>query len=735
MSWIRSVMGLLIWTVLASVFSNAFGQSKPRRNLNRPTIGIALEGGGAKGLAHIGVLQWLEEHHIPVDYVAGTSMGGLVGGLYATGLRPAEIQKIVDQINWSEVLAGQTPYRALSFRRKEDLRAYPNRIELGLRGGIATPGGLTSGQAVRIVIDRYLLPYSQPNSFDNLPIPFRCVATDLLTGKAIVFSEGSIGNALRATMSIPGVFAPVRDGDKLYADGGLLNNLPTDVVKQMGADVVVGLHLSVGATDPKKMRTMFEVAGGATGVMIDANVIRGMELADILMTIDVTGYTTLDFSRAGEIIPKGYEAAQAKAKMLEKFRLNDEEWNQYIADRESRRHAAGTVVQFIEAEGVNKDLAQQVSKSLAHFVGGPLDTTALEADLDTLVGIGRFDSLTYSFVERNGRTGLLVTGEEKSYSPPWLKPGFVIDGADPDNVGFTFGTRVTFLDLGGFRSELRTDFALGSRYEVRTEYYRPFTPLSRWFVAPRAGADRTPLNLYVKNDLLAEYRLNTAYGGIDVGFNFDRFSELRFGYQAGYAAANLRIGSPSVPSVSGRTGVSRIRYAMDRLDNPIIPRRGVALIGSASWIDANPGSPEQFPASEAGVLGFKPVSKAASIYGIAAGGTTFGKGDTGLPPFSLGGPGRMAAYGLNEFVTNQYFYGRMGYLHQIGTLPPFLGGGVYFNGHYEVGKAYGPLNPSGLISDVAAGLAVETILGPIMIGGSIGESGHRKWFFQMGKIF
>ena len=701
----------------------------------RPTLGIALEGGGAKGLAHIGVLQWFEEHHIPVDRIAGTSMGGLVGGLYATGLRPSEIRQIINGIPWNEVLVGQVPYPALAFRRKEDLRAYPNRLELGLRGGVSVPGGLNSGQAVLGVIDKYMLPYSQPRSFDDLPIPFRCVATDLVSGKEVIFSSGSISTALRSTMSLPGVFSPVKGKDKIYIDGGLLNNLPTDVVKKMGADFVIGVHLSVGPPDPKKLRTIFEIAGGATGVMIDANVLRGMELSDLLLTIDVAGYSTLDFSRADQIVDKGYQAAQAKASSLERYKLNDDDWNRYIARRESRRVPKIPEVQFVDVRGVDKDIATQVSGALAGYKGTVVDTVKLESDLNTLAGIGRFESLSYSLMERDGQTGLQVTVEQKDYSPPWLKPGFEVNGSDPDNVGFTLASRITFLDLGGYRSELRTDFAFGSTYGIQAEYYRPLRPLSRWFVAPRVGAQRTPLNLYYKSNAVAEYRLNTVYAGADAGYNFDRFSELRFGYQAGYAKAALRIGAPSVPTASGRTGSTRLQYLMDRLDNPIVPRRGVAVVSNFHWFDSNPGGSNSFPSAETNIAAFRRISKPGSVYGVIGGGSTFGHDNIGIPAFSLGGPNRLAAYGLNEFLVNQYWYGRLGYNHQIGELPPFLGRGVYLDARYELAKPYGSPNASGVASDVAVGAIVDTIFGPVTIGGSIGDEGHRKWFFGLGRIF
>jgi NTE family protein len=205
-------------------------QDRPQ---GRPRIGVALEGGGALGLAHIGVLEWFEEHHIPVDYVAGTSMGGLVGGFYATGMSPTELKKLIAGVDWNAVLGDATPYEDLSYRRKEDQRAYPNAFILGLRNGLSLPAGLNSGHQIGLLIDRITLPYYKLESFHTLPTPFRCVATDIVSGKQVVFEQGSLAEALRSTMSIPGAFAPVVDKDRVLVDGGLVNNLPTDVVKQM----------------------------------------------------------------------------------------------------------------------------------------------------------------------------------------------------------------------------------------------------------------------------------------------------------------------------------------------------------------------------------------------------------------------------------------------------------------------------------------------------------------------
>jgi NTE family protein len=701
----------------------------------RPKIAVALQGGGAKGLAHIGVLQWFEEHHIPVDYVAGTSMGGLIGGLYATGHSPAEIKSIVTDIDWHQVLSGEVPYRDLAFRRKEDLRAFPNGLELGLKQGLQPPGGLVSGHQVRLLIDRYVLPYSDGRSFDKLPIPFRCVATDLVSGKSVVFADGSLANALRATMSIPGVFSPIRRDGQILADGGLLNNLPTDLAKQMGADIVIGVHLSTGPVAPANLSSLFQVAGGSSDVMIDANELRGMERADILITVNLPGYTTLDFSRVQQIIPKGYEAANERSRVLQRLRLSDEEWSQYLAQRESRLVKTTPTPQFVEVKGTSADVAKDIQKQFSPFVDKPIDKPVLEEELTRQVGLGRLSSLGYSLINRGDQQGLLISANEKDYAPPWIKPGFTVNGLDPDNVQFTFGARLTIADLGGYRSELRTDFSIGATYSIGTEYYHPLTTTSRWFIAPGVHASRSSVNLYASDTFLAEYKQNQFAGGLDLGYAFDRVSELRVGYETGYLKTSRWTGSPLLPSVSGRTGATRARYAMDRLDNPVIPRRGMALVANGGWIDANPGAKSGFPSAELTFAAFHPVSNPASLYFTASGGTTFSHQQTGLPLFSLGGPGRLAAYGLNQFLTDQYFYFRGGYLHRLGNARSFLGGSLFLDVHYEVAKPYGLPNAPTLPNDGVVGVITQTIFGPILVGGSIGDSGHRKWFFQLGRVF
>src|SRR5256884_425209 len=296
----------------------------PQRH--RPTIGVALEGGGAMGLAHIGVLKWFEEHHIPVDYVAGTSMGGLVGGFYATGMTPEEMQKLIEGLDWREILGDRTPYEDLSYRRKEDQHAYPNSLIFGLRHGLSAPAGLIAGHQIGLLIDRVTLPYFEISSFDDMPVPFRCVATDLVSGQSHVFQGGQLAVALRSTMSIPGAFSPVREGNAVYVDGGLLDNLPTDVVKQMGAEIVIAVHLESAPVEAKDIRSVFGVLNHSVSAMIKENELHSLELADAVVSVPLSEYSTVDYAKSAQIMKRGYEAANARAPLLEAFALDDASW-------------------------------------------------------------------------------------------------------------------------------------------------------------------------------------------------------------------------------------------------------------------------------------------------------------------------------------------------------------------------------------------------------------------------
>jgi NTE family protein len=728
--------GFSCWLTVVVFLIACYGQTDSTTGQAlRPRIGLVLEGGGALGLAHIGVLQWLEEHRIPVEYVSGTSMGGLVGGLYATGHSPAEVKAMVRSINWDKVLQGKTPYRDLSYRRKQDEFDYPNSLEFGLKKGLQFPEGFNSGQDVVMVLDRVSLPYSDVSDFNDLPIPFACVATDLVTSQKFVFRQGSLSVALRSTMSLPGIFSPVRWNAHIFADGGLMDNLPVDVAKQMGATLTVAVHLETAKLEPDASLSSLGVLGSSISTVVAANEMASIEHADILIAVPLQKYGSLDYNKSEELIKLGYEATQQKAAVLNAFAVDEATWQSYLAGRQARQRTTPTP-QFVEVTGTAPKVTEAIENDLQGNVGKPVDIDALEKRLSEIKGEGRFTSLSYQMTEKNGKPGLLVTTAEKPYSPPTVAPLILLDGSNFNGIYFSLGARVTFLDFGSYRAELRNDFVIGSQYGIASQYYRPFSATSPWFVAPSAFANYQLYPIYNQNTFLAEYRKSSAGGGFDLGYIFGRVAQMTIGYTAAYQKFVPKIGSTELlPTVSGRYGATTWRFTLNDVDNPVIPREGQVVTFNTSWLDANPGGAHGFPLAEGRLLKLFRISTPSSTYFSAAGGTTFGNERIGVPTFSLGAGNYFTAYGQNELLTNQYYLFRTGYLRKVLKLPVLLGEGVYFNGLFEVGKVFAPPFKSQVPGDVSGAVVINTIFGPLSVGGAVGTAGHQAVFFKLGRIF
>ena len=703
----------------------------------QPKLGLVLEGGGALGLAHIGVIQYLEEHHIPVRYIAGTSMGGLVGGVYATGPNAAELRDVVKGIKWNQVINGQSAYEDLSFRRKQDAREYPSTLEFGLHEGLQFPSGFNSGQQVDLILDRIALPYSEIKSFDELPIPFACVATDLVTRSEHVFRSGPLDVALRSTMSLPGIFSPVRYQGHVYVDGGLLNNFPVSVAKEMGADIILGIHLEVPKLDPEVPLSSFGVLGQSINAVIAANEREAMKGADVVISVPLQDFSSMDYDKADILIKAGYDAAAANSEELASLAVDEASWSQYLAERGARRGGSPTP-KFVNVTGVDPEIAHSMAQKMSDLAQQPLDTAKLDHEILQLNGTGPFSSLNYSMVQQNGEAGLQIEAQPKPYSPPIVRPLIVIDGSDYNDVFFSLGARITFFDFGGYRRELRNDVILGSQYGIASEYYRPFSSASNWFVAPRIGVSSVQYPLYKGSSLLALYRNRMTGGAVDFGYAFGRAGELRLGYEGGYQHLSPQIGNVAeLPNVSGGTGDVRLQYSLNRLDDPVVPRSGESVKFYTKYFNANPAASEGFPVSELHLQNFWRLSDPSSVFLNAYGGTSYGY-KTGIPAFSLGGVTHFLAFGENELLTNQYYLFQGGYIRKLLQMPPLLGSTIDFLATFEVGKTYqlpnGP-KPPYLPADAAGALVVNTLFGPVEVGGAVGDYGHVKFFFQVGRIF
>jgi NTE family protein len=699
----------------------------------RKRVGLALSGGSALGLAHIGVLKWFEENRIPVDHVAGTSMGGLIGGLYASGLSSAEIEEVVRNVDWEQVFAAGTDYRQMSFRRKEDLRDYPNRFELGLRRGFQAPTGLSAGHGVGLLISKAAAPYSRMDSFDDLPTPFRCVATDLVTGKEVVFGKGDLFDAMRSTMSIPGAFAPLRLGDEVLVDGGTLNNIPVGVVQEMGAELVVAVELNDTDAARYEPTSALSVLNRSISVMVLANELRNLRMANLVLSPNLKGLSATDFLKLDELVSRGYQAAARQEQFLRALSASEEEWQAYLAERRARRRSPEVTPQFVQLEGAVGGTQAELERKLTKYEGRPLDPARLEETLTQFTGLGRYNAADYRFVRRNNQAGLLVRLHQKSYGPPILNTVLDIDGAEINNVIFGLGGRITFMDLGGPSSEWRTDFNLGFRNSIRSEYYWRIkgSPL---FLAPRLFVDYSRQGAYDGNVRVADYRTEKLGGGMDLGIAAGRSNEFRAGFESSHVSAFVFTGSPTLPSFDGGVHLFRALWQFEGVDGPIVPHNGVRASTEVQWVFSSPRVTSSYPVFESRLVLARQFASRSIFLASLAGGTTAGN-TSGAFVFSLGGPFRLSALARSQLIGDNYYYAGFSYLRSLTNEQVTFFGRAYFAVGYELGNAFDDLRRANPFHDGVIGLVAETPLGGVFLGGSIGEQGRRKFFFRVGRLF
>jgi NTE family protein len=728
--------GLISLGLVSSLVCPAGGQQPEVKPASRPKVALVFEGGGALGFAHIGVIEWMEAHHIPVDYVAGTSMGGLVGGLYASGMSSQEITSFVGGINWTTVLSGQVPFQALSYRRKEDKLAFPNRLEFGLKKGLSFPNGLNSGAAVGLLLDQQMLPYYDLKSFDDLPIPFRCVATDLTTGTEHVFKDGSLAQAMRSTMSIPGVFAPVEHGTQVYSDGAAVNNLPVDVARKMGADIVIAVYLDTGAFNRTSLNSLVGVAGRNVEILIAANELNSMKNANILLKADVEKFTSGDFEKSAEIIPKGVEVAQQHSAELEKYAVNDADWRAYLKERSSRRRTHLPEPQFIEVSGMHGVQQTEVANEFQRYVNKPIDEISIQNTIRDLQGTGIYSSISYNLIDKDGKTGLLVRPRIKDYGPPFLNIGVTLLSNDANDIQLGMGGRATFFGVAGPGSELRLNASVGQVAGINGELYKPLIVGKRYFVAPRIYYEHTVSAFFSGSQQLAEYTKEKNGFGVDLGYRFSANAELRVGEDYQWYGESLRIGTPIEQVFHITPFVSNVTFQYLGQDNVQLPTRGTEFRTQYNYLTQRPDSSNGFSQWDSKVSHFTPAGKRGIIFGTGAGGTSFGATGLGLAGFALGGPLRLSAYHQGELLGSDYFLGQTGYFHRLLKLNPVIGDSIYAAGFYEIGKVWnGAGGTPHLPNDIAGALVIKTIFGPIYGGASIGDTDHRKWFFGLGRIF
>jgi NTE family protein len=731
----RSLIGAaLIMTLSVSA------SAQPRRR-----IGVAFGGGSAKGIAHVGVIRWFEEHRIPIDVAAGTSMGGLVGGCFATGMSAAELAEMLSTLNWDE-LFGASTFAYKNVRRKADARAYPSRLEFGLKHGVNPPVSLNSGQQVNLLLQRIAAPYDAIATFDELPTPFRAVAMDLVTSTQVILDRGSLASAMRATMSLPLIFPPVELDGRVLVDGGTMNNVPADVARGMGADVVVAINVGDLSTQTEVSRSMLGLIGNTLDAMMRASTRRGMASADVVLNVPLVekGYGSLDWRRAPALVEEGYRAAEAIRDQLLPYALDPAAYDQWVAERRARRRTSVPTPAFVTFQGVATADQDRMRKVMRHEVGRPLDVRALEADLTQLSGLDRYETVDWRLVSNDsGEVGLLVQARPKPTAPPFLMLGAILENTTSDTFGVSVSARYLSFDVPFSGAEIRLDGTIGSSPSVAAEWYQPLgkSPL---FIAPFAGVSASTYEAVHGEAVIARYDQTLMKAGANVGVNLGAFSDLRAGAYIGRVNATVAVGNPGLPALSGKQTEGVVAWRYDGQDSPVVPSHGVRTIARLDHIFDDPAIDPPLPTGRSSVdltqfeitgTSFHSVNTAGRVFVGWGFGTSFDHKPLPIDQFELGQPFRLGAYNVGELNGDHYYVATAGYLHTLGRLPDFMGGPIYAGAWLENGDAFDDWHAATWRTQTGLGVVMDTLIGPVLFGGTAGFDGRWSWYLAIGRIF
>ena len=709
----------------------------------RPTVGVAFGGGSARGIAHVGVIRWFEEHRIPIDMAAGTSMGGLIGGAFATGMDAKALDEMLKQLNWDEMF-GSSGFAFKNIRRKADARAYPSRLEFGFKRRIIPPTSINNGEQVDWLVGRIAGPYYQIATFDELPTPFRAVAADLLSATRVVLDRGPLSSAMRATMSIPLIFPPVQLDGHVLVDGGVMDNVPADVVRGMGATRVVAINVGDLSDRGTVDYSMFALAGATLDVMMRANTKIGIKDADVIINVPVTGYGSLDWRRSGELIEEGYKAAESMRDRLLPLAVSEAEYARWTAGREARRRTAFPAPAFARVEGFSSSDERHLTDLLALHIGKPFDVTRFETDLSVVSGLDRYETVNWRMVQNPaGETGVLVQGRPKPYGPPFLMLGLNLENTTSEDFRVAVAGRYLRYDLIGSGSELRLDATLGSDPGLAFELYKPLgaTPL---FVAPYAGIVSRTFNVIQDDAVVAGYGQRLSRAGIDMGINLGRESDLRVGAFAGRLTATVDVGNPGLPEVNGKQMVTEIKWRHDSQDSPVIPSRGTAAFTDLQHVFDGPNidPPLESGRTSEGLtqlagesVTFWSRGQRGRLFVLGGAGTSFRDNPLPTDQFALGSPFHLGALDNGEVHGDHYYLLTGGYFHRSGRLPDFMGGPIFLGAWLETGNAFdsgGSMTPR---ANVSAGVVLDTLVGPAILAGSAGFDGRWRTYVGIGRIF
>jgi NTE family protein len=631
----------------------AIAQDRPNP---RPRVGIALSGGGALGLAQIGVLKYFEEHRIPIDYIGGTSMGGLIGGFYATGLTPSELEAIVRDAKWDDLLSSDYQFHDAPIVEKQEWNIQSGTFTLRFGKRLTLPVGINSGQSLALLLSHSTQAYSNLESFDHLPTPFRCVATDLVTGAPAVLDRGSLPKALRATMALPGIFTPVNWEGKVLIDGGVTDNIPVDVVRQMGAEKVIAISLETPRLSAGQFTSLTTVLRQTASISVLQNERQSMAKADLVIHVHLQGVSGTDYERSGELIRQGYAAAQSMSHELEAYQISEPDWQTYITHRRELIRPTREQGQLVEVFSPQAKVQASAQHELYRKLGAH-DFTVDKLE-DVLAGVVAASGLPGAYYEWRSVVGkpegFRVEFLDRQNAMVLLRPTLSLNISNGERTRTALNVGTTFIPLATYKSRVLGEVNLGSDPAIYGEYYHPFGG-SPYFFAAGGTINRLHNSLY-DGPKRQTFLQDGVAGWLYTGIGTWRYVQLRMGTQLGYDSYNHGVVLDGLTARSNAFYQPEFTLAFNNQDSGAVPTRGTRLDASTGYVLRD----HSYPFIRSRISSIHPVTNRVSGFIRAQADSSFGKSLSFFDRFTLGGERNLEAYRFQEFHANTLLDGGAG---------------------------------------------------------------------------
>jgi NTE family protein len=694
-----------------------------------------LAGGGAKGGAHIGVLKVLEEMRVPIDCIAGTSMGALVGGGYASGIPSDALEKFIVGIDWKKVVGGAGQRDLQAIEQKRAGATYSNDFELGVRNRQAIlPAGILNTSNIEDLLRSYVAASRLQADFDQLPIPYRAVATDMVSGTMVVLKDGDLATAMRASMAIPGAFAPVTTEEYVLADGGMVRNIPVDVARNLCADVVIVVNLVEEERSPETLQTAAQLLLRSTAVGIIANENLQLEsLTDRDIRIDVImgDITTTDFERVPETIPLGEHAAREMAAKLAPLAVSPAEYSAWRASVTAGQNIE-TRLADVQYKGLQRVNPRYLEGRAQVRPGDRVDTASISAEAQRMSALQEFESVEYRLTGDPDSPTLEWWPREKSYGPNYLRFDLGLYGSEDGDSGFLVYAKHTRTWLNPLGAEWRNEIQLGNASSLSSSFYQPLDVNQIFFVEPKATLAHSREDVFFGGERLATYELTDQGGAVDIGANLGANAQMRLGYLYTRREAAVETGSPFLPEDDRTDAGLTMSATFDSRDTPFNPTRGIAAAMEYAYVEDSLGAEQDWNRLELGIGMAVPV-RTDVIWMTLAGGTDL---DSEIPAdrfFLLGGPGSFPGYEIGELRLTDYWTASGSYLWKFKDLVSIRGQALYAGVRLEAGQAIGRLeqlispafDDDEMIYGGSVYLTGRTQAGPLTLG--LGMTSTSSW--------